>query len=448
MNDWTNCQSMLTSFASIGEGKNAVLPDEMSTRDILIDGNMFGLHDTFLSGAFFHRHFTGGSASKDIVNDLENLSRVLQQNYFECTEALLDEEESPVRCTLEELKRRMSLVRLQHQKYEIGLFPDLLFPWKADVWHYKSVKYALSPFEEADLLPDYPSDWIQADQSFVRDPDYVGINFNTTEYRNHFLMYYRKTLKTLGYNAVSLLKEMQQKNDKRGVTEVDIDHSQAWDGLQQKVTLLKEKGNAAMKQGFPHRAAKYYDKAIVYCALVFLIFPSGRLDFLDNYHSVLLNNGGYSTKWSELLKALVTVRLNLSMAMLKIKDLKGACNQAFLALKELRPFSSVRGKVLVDKLKKQQDREPITTFHETKELEAKAFFRLGSAHLGLREYSNAISYFQKSIQAKDQNNPGAETDKVILQRLSEAKRLERKEKRKQRKKFKTQKDDNMEKVDE
>lgn len=177
----------------------------------------------------------------------------------------------------------------------------------------------------------------------------------------------------------------------------------------------------------------------MYSAVAFLAFPNGRLDFLDSFHCVLFQNEGYSYTWSELLKTLISVRLNLSMAMLKpeIKDSKGACEQASLALKELRPFSSLKGKVLVNKLKKERDGEPASTFHEAKELEAKAFFRLGSGHLSSGEYSSASSSFQKCIKAKDENNPGAGRDKVILQRLSEAKRLERKEKMRHRKKFKT-----------
>ena len=451
--DWANCQSTLSSFAAINGSEKAVLPDEMSNRDVLINGGTFGLHDAFISGSFFRRHFRGRSISTIIANDLENLSRVLQQNYFECIEAILDDEESPVRCTLEQLRKRMSLVRLQHQKHEIGLFPDLLFPWKVDVSHYDIAESALSAVEEADVLPDHPSDWIQADRSFVREPDYVGLDFNTSEYSNHFLIHYRKILETLGYNVFSLVQGMTQKTLKGDILEEDFNHSSASDNLLQKVKSLKEKGNLAMKEGFPRHATRYYDKAINYSALIFLTFPTGRLDFLDSYHDVLLNNGGYSTRWSEQLRLLISVRLNLSMAMLKseIKDPKGACNQAFLALRELRPFSSVRGKVLIEKLKKQQDGEPTTTFHEAKELEAKALFRLGSAYLTLGEYSNAISCFKKSIQAKDQNNPGVVIDKVILQRLSEAKRLERKEKKKQRKKFKTMffenNNNNMEKID-
>ena len=428
---------MLASYATIDGNKNGILPDEMGIQDVNIDENMFGLQDAFIRSAFFRRHFRSRIKSKYIANDLKNLPRIIQQNYLEFLEALLDEGETPIQCSLEDLKKRMSLIRLQHEKHEMGLYPDLVLPWNVDSCRYSKANRTLSLFDEADLLPNYPSDWIQSDSTFTREPEYVGINFNVSDYRNHFLIHYRRLLKSLGFNILGLVTKID--NIRERESEEEFDHSKAWDSLHDKIKSLKEHGNAAMKKGFPHQAAIYYDKAIVYSAVAFLAFPNGRLDFLDSFHCALFQNEGYSYNWSDLLKTLITARLNLSMAMLKpeIKDSKGACDQASLALKELRPFSSSQGKVLVSKLEKERDGEPTSTFYEAKELEAKAFFRLGSGHFSSGEYSSASSFFQKCIKAKDENNPGAEKDKVILQRLSEAKRLERKEKRRHRKKFKT-----------
>ena len=87
------------------------------------------------------------------------------------------------------------------------------------------------------------------------------------------------------------------------------------------------------------------------------------------------------------------------------------------------------------KLSKKRSDEPHSTYTEAKNLEAKAFFRLGSAQLTMLDYEEAYKAFQQSV-ASSAKEVGQTIDALTLKRLTESKRLAQQSKRRQKKKFK------------
>ena len=109
--------------------------------------------------------------------------------------------------------------------------------------------------------------------------------------------------------------------------------------------------------------------------------------------------------------------------------------QANLALKELKPFATEKGKVLTGKkLAKKRTDEPHETYTEAKALQGKAYFRLGSAQLALDEYDDAVKTFQNCQDSTKQ--AGLTLDASVTRKMNEAKRYRKEKKERQRKKFK------------
>ncbi len=119
----------------------------------------------------------------------------------------------------------------------------------------------------------------------------------------------------------------------------------------------------------------------------------------------------------------------------EINDTKGAISQANLSLKELKPFATEKGIVLTGKkLAKKRTEEPHSTYNEAKALQAKAYFRLGSAKLIEQEYDEAVKAFE--LCADSTKEAGLAVDSGILRKMNEAKRRRKEKKERQRKKFK------------
>ena len=241
----------------------------------------------------------------------------------------------------------------------------------------------------------------------------------------------------------------------------------AWDMLFQTVSILKEAGNSALKASLPYLAAKRYDKAINYCAISYLKFPVplGMEGFISEQQDKISKNGGYECCWTELLQTLIMVRLNLAMALLtsvstrlsimstqclllmrgsyvlhflsfqEIKDAKGAVTQAEQSLKELKPFATEKGVVFIGKkLTNKRTEESQDTYVQAKALQAKAYFRLGSAQLILGEYDEAVKSLECSIGSTKEAN--LKVDTGLMRKLNQAKRFRNDKIERQRKKFK------------
>ena len=138
-----------------------------------------------------------------------------------------------------------------------------------------------------------------------------------------------------------------------------------------------------------------------------------------------------------MLKTLIMLRLNLAMVNLKqeINDPKGSVAQSKLALNELKPFSTERGVVLTGKkLSKKRQDEPHTTYTEAKALEAKAYFRLGSAQVAMNDYDEAVKTFEHCVKSTKES--GLTVDSGVLRKMREAKRCLLEQKGREKKKFK------------
>lgn len=71
---------------------------------------------------------------------------------------------------------------------------------------------------------------------------------------------------------------------------------------------------------------------------------------------------------------------------------------------------------------------------EAKALQAKAYFRLGSAQLALCEYNEAVRAFEQCVDST--KSAGMAVDAGVLKKMNEAKRFRKEKKERQRKKFK------------
>jgi tetratricopeptide (TPR) repeat protein len=136
---------------------------------------------------------------------------------------------------------------------------------------------------------------------------------------------------------------------------------------------------------------------------------------------------------------MITIRLNLSMAMQKpeLADWDSAVEQARLALQELKPFTITPGHALSGKVTGSEEAQvPETAYYEAKELQGKAYFRLGTAQYSAKNYSGAVSSYEKSLQSMKHAKPEVKPDAMVLRRLAEARRDKAKKQERLRKKFK------------
>ena len=217
----------------------------------------------------------------------------------------------------------------------------------------------------------------------------------------------------------------------------DFDASAAWDVLHETIAKLKEGGNTALKNGHTKLAASYYDKALTYCSAAFMEYPQTTLDFIDGHQKLLTENGGNCIRWSAILKTFITTRMNLSMTLLKLSDPKCAATQALLSLRQLSPFCAAEGLVLTGRnLQNSRENEPFQTFREAKELQAKAYFRLGSAKLQSGDFKVAIRNFERCMESTKEIHPDAKPERLVVNGLNEARRLDKKKRNKRRKQFK------------
>ncbi|KAL7536894.1 hypothetical protein ACHAXR_007459 [Thalassiosira sp. AJA248-18] len=425
--------------------------------------------DHFL-GVFIRSRFSQDTPF--IGNDLMNLNNTLAKNYFTCVRSIGMDDDEPVKSGVAAMKSRVSLIKLRYQADRLGLEFNSRTPWILKPKDHlqrltdegKSDGDMVSYGCLADLIPDFPSDFIPFDKLLANHPRPGGMQFNT-KYEKYYLessadrsvtpvsrahpikvgedgtegdeMEDAAILDKLDHEASKQPHSMQSNEKLAKSCEHSYDSAKAWDILFQTVSLLKEAGNQALKASLPFLAARRYDKAINYCSLAYLEFPVGNVDFLVEHQYVVSKNSGYECRWNELLKTLIMIRLNLAMCFLKeeINDTKGAITQANLSLKELRPFATERGIVLTGKkLAKKRTDEPHETYTEAKSLQAKAYFRLGSAQLAMDEYDDALKSLEHCVDST--REAGLTVDAGIMRKINETKRCRKEKKERQRKKFK------------
>jgi tetratricopeptide (TPR) repeat protein len=508
------------------------MPDEIPSTADMCDRGLFG----GFSSIFFRNRRSGnpGQRTTYIGNDLGNLTGVLRQNLFSCILAHESDDDEPIRSGLDELKRRMSVIRLNHQATRKGLIVDQDIKWqlRAAQWHsplppttadyklHSLVKYG----DPVDLIPESPCDWIPYDPEMTGNNIDCGLNFNLDDYEEFYWQYYSRpnaigatetedadseakssATESLHGNKRKLDSEQTGEPiivangsaeskvtiqpctadvaattvtvtpDKSGTgslvskSSLSSDEEDSADAiiaaaeaaieaagtskaaqtfhslkvLHDTVSMLKEAGNQAQKAGLPGLAARRYDQAIQYCSVVFLEFPRGNLDIFAARNTAIAVSDGASNvgriEWSPLLKLLIETRLNLSVVLLKLEcdpEPKKAADLAMTALFELGPFVVERGHIRKGHKYSEihSSKEPHSTYRVAKELQAKAYFRLGSAQQEMRNHEDAVKSFEHSI--KSTKAIGKKPETVVLRRLAEAKRLKARKNKSQRKKLK------------
>ena len=206
--------------------------------------------------------------------------------------------------------------------------------------------------------------------------------------------------------------------------------------------LLKEGGNEATKDGQLDTAARRYDKSIQYCSVAFMRYFEGSHGELAHLKAGLCVATGKRQEclpivWSPLLWVLITSRLNMALLLLKprFSAVADACSHAVEALRLLSPFTARRGAVVIPD---PRDREEYTVIHEdepeetykhARALQAKGYFRLGSAEMEQGDWSAAVDAFQASICCSDK------PDSLVTRRLQEAKIKHNSKKKRDRKRF-------------
>ena len=466
------------------ESKEAgILPDQIpNTKDILHTGRF---------GRSCSRREGGGPK---ICNDLHNLPDLLRQNLYACLRSLVDGDDEPVESDIEDLKRRVSMIRLRHQADQLGLIFNPALPWafqgKQEIRNStgQAGLGANHISHAADLVPDNPSDWISYDSDICQSPWDFGRYFNLKDYEDFYRERYvefetlslprhgqkhaivpwlskeREATKNGVHNTT--LDEPQTesadviltKDDEKDVSAPEIgdagkvvsSSSEEEDGTStyhrakvdtlicDTILVLKDGGNQALQAGEFNLAAHRYDKAIQYGAAAFMSFPVSESHFANGRREKLKETGGYHLEWTPLLKVLVETRLDLALLMLKpqFPHPEQAADQASLALHELKPFCAVKGKVMkgakLDSV--YRNNEPHDTFQDATTLLVKGYFRLGVAHYKMKKYPEAIRCFENSIKSSQQIK--AKPDALVLRRLSEAKRENKRKNKRHRKKFK------------
>ena len=440
------------------------LPDEIADDDDDLDDEIG------MMGIFLRQRYT--NSLPYIGNNLMNLNSRLKKNYFTCCRSVGMGEVEPVKSGISSLRQRVALMKSRFQADRLGLEWNSRTPWlmkprerilEQGQKEGKSSTDMISYGALADLIPDDPSSWIPFERLMTNPPEAGGSPFNVERYERFFLESLADNSITLvaRANQINVLDESSEHPLEATVDSLDAkcasqkhsiqsneslaessegesySHTQAWDILYQTVSLLKEAGNEALKSSQPLLAAQRYDKAINYCSIAYLDFSVGNSLFLAEHQYFITKNGGFECRWGPLLKQLIMIRLNLSMCFLKeeLKDTNEALSQANLSLRALRPFATEKGVVLTGKkLSKKRKDEPHETFKEAKTLQAKAYFRLGSAQLAAADFEEAINSFDKS--AKCSKEADLQVEAAVVRKLNEAKRRRKEKKEKERKKFK------------
>jgi hypothetical protein len=432
-----------------------MFPDEIVLDPISPPGILDDISDMFFSSFLDPHPFK--YVNHAIVNDLMNLPKILANNLFESLTFITNDERSPTVGEVEEIRRRMSILRLHHQAQELGLYldPSEDEPWKlTEIQSNRRLNKSLSM---ADTIPNFPSDWLQFDKRFSVWCITGGCNFNKHTYREFFELLYNfkqyhgkegaeqqtSDIDNDGddddddYDKDAFLELLF--NDDDDDDDDDDAFSKAFDLLHDTIKQLKEEGNKACKDGKTHLAATYYDKALRYCSIAFTDHEVGRFEFLSDHKHVLLQNDGYNIDWSPFFKNFISIQLNLSMVNLKpeIYDLEAAAEQLRLVLHYLTPFVEKSGIILTGEgLRKIERNQPVEIYKEAKEFQSKAYFRLGTVMMEMKKFSYAEMYYGKCLECRKAIHPNSPPDKLILKKLALAKNQAEKKQRRERKKFK------------
>lgn len=453
---WGGVEALMQRF----DEERTVMPDLAATVEEMASCGRFASH---ASSAI------RGSGSARFGNALRRLPYLLRQTRYECFRSALEGRTVPIEQPLEWLTVGVHLNRLRLQAARLGLRVNPSAPWIFE-------GTMDSKLDKADLVPDNASDWLLYDKHMTRTPLDVQMNFNLKDYGDVLRRAFPDNSAFFDCEGGENIKKVPWLTaEEQGIDDgADDPASQrtSLDGacsgscafkaksrklLFKTAVLLKEGGNQAVKQGLVHTAAYRYDKAIHYCAVAFMQYPEGmtRLKHLtEGHHAELtalkirdqVRPRNAITVWSPMLLILIAARLNLALLLVKPEFAQPdrAADQARTVLQLLLPFAFKEGKVIVvlsqgsDKTERAiSNEEPVATYREAKALQAKAYFRLGSAEFDMGDYLAAVKSFESSLKSSSVSSPNSKPDALLVRRLQEAKRKRQSIKKRARKQLQT-----------
>lgn len=482
---WNEIQPLLkVLFEEPGFESKDILPDSIPGAKERKEAGMYG------SRGGFRRY--GGQPR--ICNDMRNLAKVVKLNLYSCIKSRVDgEDDVPVESELDALQYRVCMIRQRHLADMMGLCWDPNIPWRLDNTEGSDVHPAdLIPQSPSDWLL-HDSKMHQGEMPLrecFNTKEYEGFYFyrystleDVESFSNGPLVHpdgIHVEAAVLSNKETQEEKNKEDEQKKKGPKEKIIDHAtketrsdgdeigsdeggneseqtdttaptckmnqssfedttdeSAQNQLYHTMLLLKDAGNEALEERDFDNAARRYDTGIQYGAVATMCYPTLRVSMADGLGKEMRSNGWLHLEWAPTVRLLIVLRLNHALVMLKpyFAQPHHAAEQARLALLELRPFCTKKGKVMKGNKMTEvyRDDEPEDTFLDAIKLQAKAFFRMGCAHYEMGEYGESIQTFENSV--KSTKLAGAETDKTLLRRLTNAKR-EYKRTRKQKKRFK------------
>jgi len=407
--------------------------------------------------------------SPRIGNSLRSLPSLLRSNRYECYRTAHQGMGTPIESELECFTIRASLSRLLLQARRFGVAFSLHQPW-----NFRNIRHDIHP---SDVVPDNPSDWILLDKQMTPWPisvDYYHMNWSEWKdfliQRDRCMADYEQEQESEDppvWLQASYKEEHNAENDFSWPVQKSLEserneeckyfcgnektRSQRY--LYETALLLKEGGNIATKDGQLNAAARRYDKAIQYCSVAFLKFNDGEDKLFHLRDGLCISTRGGSrgsestvVVWSPLLRVLITSRLNMALLLLKPRfaAISDAITQIMEALRLLGPFTARKGAVVVftkrwDDASEDEDNteesnfvfeeEPEETYKQARALQAKSYFRLGSANMEKGDFDAACQAYQASIQSSDR------PDNLVARRLQEAKSKRSSKKKRDRRKF-------------
>ena len=177
---WSSVRARLATMEEFDE--HILLPDEIP------DDSAEGVGGP--SGIFFRRRSLRRTTGTKIGNDLHNLRKTLQQNLFDCIDVQEATDDEPIKSSMDDLRTRISLIRLRHQADRQGLLSNRTIPWQFHpreayvgeqlcIPHAGDTNGTSTEFhygDASDLVPDQPCDWLPYDPQMVSTPRWFDLH--------------------------------------------------------------------------------------------------------------------------------------------------------------------------------------------------------------------------------------------------------------------------------
>lgn len=407
--DWGSLQFFRTKFAA----PSIALYDWLPTSDFVERSN-----EAFNSSRHAYK-------MRAIRNDLMNLPEVAARATLKVfkTQGSLNE---GVQHCIDSFVLRLSIIRLRHQADRLGV------SWKLSVpYHFFSKN--LHP---AESVPDHPLDWLLYDPKMNTNPCDPQNAFNSSEISREIMMsrYPEYSERNECDDYVPWLEPESQIVALGDEPAWTIPGEESWSEfvrrsrklLLETISMLKSAGNSAMAEKEWHVAGKRYDKALQYCSVTLTQYPGVFAHFQGHVFDEGVDEE--IVVWTPVVEIFITLLLNQSLLFQKhLNALNLAAHYADIALEVLLPFCATKGKRVFSW---DTFEEKVATFNVCRALQAKAYFRLGSAKLLGKQYREAVLALKASIKATD-----GEPERLVLQRLSKAKQKWNQRKKRNRSKF-------------